>query len=306
MADISNDTRDIEADLEQVRSGLASDLDELTNRASIDYVAREALGMLKINTSDATRTIDRAMRDNPTAFALVGLGLAWMLLGGKKGSDKAQSAYGRTYGVHADDPDPDWHRNVGGLREKAMGALSRIESEARAAAGSLQSKLSDQVEHARDYAAERASVVEDFTTSLRENISQGLDHLSDSAREQVMAAREQGYAAWLRAERVVKGGSREVVTLVEEHPVAVGAVALAIGAVAGMAFMKSGEADRNSPSYWTKGQGRTANPVRSVYRGTEDGTGSASTGIVSTGGAGTTDGTFAMSDRNPAGTVPPL
>jgi len=306
MADTTNDPRDIEADLEQVRSGLASDLDELSNRASIDYVAREALGMLKINTSDATRTIDRAMRDNPTAFALVGLGLAWMMIGGKKGSDTAKTGYDRSYGLHADDPDPEWHRNVGGLRQKAMDALSRIETEARSAAGSLQSKLSDQVENVRDYAAERASVVESFTSDLRQNIAQGLDHLSETAREQVMAAREQSYAAWLRAERVVKGGSREVVTLVEEHPVAVGAVALAVGAVAGMAFMKSGQADRNSPSYWTKGQGRAANPVRSVYRNTPDGSGSVSSGVVSTGGAGTSDGNLAMSDRNPQGSAPPM
>lgn len=306
MANTSNDPRDIEAGLEQVRSGLASDLDELSNRASIDYVAREALGMLKINSSDATRTLDRAMRDNPTAFALVGIGLAWMVLGGKKGSNTAQMGYGHSYGLHADDPDPEWHRNVGGLRQKAMDALSRIESEARSAAGSLQSKLSDQVESVRDFAAERASVVESFTSDLREHISQGLEHLNESAREQIMAAREQSYAAWLRAERVVKGGSREVVTLVEEHPVAVGAVALAIGAVAGMAFMKSGEEDRNSPSYWTKGQGKTANPVRSVYRNTADGTGSVSSGVVSTGGAGTSDGNLAMSDRNPAGNVPPM
>lgn len=306
MADTTNDPRDIEADLEQVRSGLASDLDELSNRASIDYVAREALGMLKLNTTDATRTVDRAMRDNPAAFALIGLGLAWMVMGGKKGSNTAKTSYGGSYGLHADDPDPDWHRNVGGLRNKAMDALSRIESEARSAAGSLQSKLSDQVGQVRDYAAERASVLEGFTSELRENISQGLEHMSESAREQVMSAREQSYAAWLRAERVVKGGTREVVTLVEEHPVAVGAVALAIGAVAGMAFMKSGEEDRNSPAYWTKGQGRSANPVRSVYRSTTDGMGSASSGIVSTGGAGSADGTLAMSDKNPSGIVPPM
>lgn len=285
---MSDTPREIEADLEQVRSGLASDLDELSNRASIDYVAREALGMLKINTSDATRTVDRAMRDNPVAFGLVGLGLAWMVLGGKKGSNKAQTGFN----LHADDPDPQWHHAVGSLREKAMEALSRIESEARSAAGSLQSKLSDQVETVRDYAAERAQVVEDFTSDLRQNIAQGLDHLGENAREQVMAAREQSYAAWLRAERVVKGGTREVVTLVEEHPVAVGAVALAIGAVAGMAFLKSGEEDRNTPAAWTKGQGRTPNPNRSLYGG-------ATTPTSSESGP-------AMSDRNPSGITPPM
>lgn len=301
MSDSSNDPREIEAGLEQVRSGLASDLDELSNRASVDYVAREALGMLKINTTDATRTLDRAMRNNPTAFALVGLGLAWMVLGGKKDSNTAQIGYSRSYGLHSDDPDPEWHRNVGGLRQKAMDALARIEDEARSAAGSLQSKLSDQVEQVRDYASERAQIVEDFTSDLRNNIAQGLEHLSDSARAQIMSAREQSYAAWLRAERVVKGGSREVVTLVEEHPVAIGAVALAVGAVAGMAFLKSGEQDRAAPADRTNGQTRPTAPVRSVYN-----TGGPSTGLSGVSGSGRAAGTPAMSDTNPSGSVPPM
>lgn len=260
-----DDTRDgtgrIEADLEKNRSGLASALDELTNRASVDYVAREALDLFKVNSTEATRSLDRAIRANPMAFALVGAGVAWMMLGGR--------------GDKVDDPDPEWHSHLGGLRDKARDTLARLEDEARTGMDSLKSGLQGQMEQVRDFAAERAAVIEGFASDLKAAIASGLDHLAEGTREKVMQTRQESYSALLRAERVVKGGGREAQALVHDHPVAVGAVALAIGAAAGMAFMRAGQAERrNDPGWWArKVTPAKADPMRP-------------TGGVSTGGAG--------------------
>lgn len=306
--------REIEADLEQTRSGLASDLDALSQRASIDYIAREALGMLKINSSDATRSIDRAMRSNPAAFALIGLGAAALVFTTLGGGARSSSATGR--GPQAEDPNPDWHMPLGDARDKARSALARLEEEARASVGSLQSKLSDQVDQVRDFAAERARVIEEFTTDLRHSMAEGLDHLTESARDQVMAARRHSYAAWLRAERLIKGGSREVVTLVEEHPIAAGAAALAVGAMAGVLLMRSGTADRNSPAAWTGGgSGRAARSQGSYRGGWAQGSSAGLTGMGTGGGGSATSGgqrregtggagLYGGSDAN--GSVPPM
>lgn len=318
----TNDPEEIEAGLERTRSGLASTLDELSHRASVDYIAREALGMLKINTADATHSLDRAIRANPMAFVLIGAGVAWMAIGGKS-SDGAARGH-RADGLHADDPDPDWHSGLSRLRMKARETLGRIDSEARSSVGSLKSNLSDQVEQVRDFAAERAQVIEGFAADLKAAIANGLEHLSETARATVMQARQESYSALLRAERVVKGGGREAVAVVEEHPLAVGAVALAIGAVAGIAFLKAGEADRNSPAYWTGGAKARRGSGGGGYRGSwaqgsNAGLGGLSggqgvapaggtpSGMVSTGGAGLPSGGGASG--NPptgAGRVPPL
>jgi ElaB/YqjD/DUF883 family membrane-anchored ribosome-binding protein len=255
----------IEKDLERNRSGLASALDELTNRASVDYVAREALGLFKVNTQEATRSLDRAIRANPMAFALVGAGVAWMMLGGK--SDSARGM---------EDPNPEWHSHLGSLRAKARDTLSRLEEEARGSVGNLTSGLQEQVGQVRDFAAERAKVIEDFAADLKSAIASGLDHLAEGTREAMMQARQESYSALLRAERVVKGGTREGVRLVTDHPVATGAVALAVGAVVGVALMRSGEADRrNSPGWWA--QRGSSSPRARSDRMAEN---------VSTGGAG--------------------
>lgn len=323
----ANDPEEIEAGLERTRSGLASTLDELSNRASVDYIAREALGMLKINTADATHSLDRAIRANPMAFVLIGAGVAWMALGGKSSGNGANSGSYRSDGMLSDDPDPDWHSGLARLRMKARDTLGRIDTEARTSASSLKSNLSDQVEQVRDFAAERAQVIETFAADLKSAIANGLEHLSETARATVMQARQESYSALLRAERVVKGGGREAVAVVEEHPLAVGAVALAVGAVAGIAFLKAGEADRNSPAYWTGGSKGRRGSGGAAYRGSwaqgsnaglggqSGGQGVAPAGgMVSTGGAGLptgggasgspTTGPYGGDDTR--GAVPPL
>lgn len=295
MTPADDDTpRAIEAGLERDRSALASTLDELTHRASIDYIAREALGMIKVNTTDATRTAERAIRDNPVAFGLMGLGLAWLMLGGKgngTGNGRAQHA------LHADDPDPEWHRNMGGLRSRAMDTLHRIEGEARSSLGTLTGQ-------ARDFAAERTRVLEEFTQEFRQNLSQGLDHLTESARDQVIAARQQAYAAWLRAERVVKGGTQEVISLVDEHPVAAGAAALAVGAVVGLAVMKAGAQDRAERASGDDGgmrQGNWTQRPAAAHAGGVEGA-----HFVSTGGAGSATGSARGKQEGPFGGTSPL
>jgi hypothetical protein len=308
-----NDPDAIEAGLERNRSGLATALDELTQRASVDYIAREALGMLKVNTADATQSLDRAIRANPAAFALVGIGLAWMILGGRSQDGEGRAGWSghdaQAGGLHADDPNPDWHSHLGALRGKARAALDQIDHEARSSVQSLKSTIADQVGQVRDFAAERAQVVESFAADMKEAVADGLDHLSASARAAVMQARQESYAALLRAERVVKGGTRKAVAVIEEHPVAVGAAALAVGAVAGIALMRSGDADRNDPAHRTRGTDRHDGIRGGAHRGAlPQGAG----GMVSTGGAGHPSGSGASGGpsgprggRDGEGTLPP-
>jgi ElaB/YqjD/DUF883 family membrane-anchored ribosome-binding protein len=81
MATTSTDPRDIEADLERERASLANTLDALSDRVSVDNLAREALGMLRSHAGTATVTLDHAVRANPIAVALIGAGVAYMFLG---------------------------------------------------------------------------------------------------------------------------------------------------------------------------------------------------------------------------------
>lgn len=182
MATTSTDPREIEADLERERAALASTLDTLSDRVSVDNLAKEALGILKGHAGTATSTIDHAVRANPLAVALIGAGIARMFLGPKVRSSASRSSsssgydasgsgayagsqsgayasssyasssyastgsadYGRVGYVASDnDDDHAWSRDAHGLRARASDALRRIEQEAKSYYDSLRNGLSN-------------------------------------------------------------------------------------------------------------------------------------------------------------------
>jgi ElaB/YqjD/DUF883 family membrane-anchored ribosome-binding protein len=99
MSTTSTDPREIEADLERERASLASTLDALSDRVSVDNLAKEALGMLRSYSGTATTSIDHAVRANPLAVALIGAGVAWMFLGSKiTGSSSSSKSSSSNYG----------------------------------------------------------------------------------------------------------------------------------------------------------------------------------------------------------------
>jgi hypothetical protein len=275
MATTSTDPRDIEADIERERAALADTLDTLSDRVSVDNLAKEALGMLKGHAGTATSTIDHAVRANPLAVALIGAGIAWMFVGNKvtgrsskssKLSSSSQSSgygaglqhddrgwaasgsgssdYGRVGYVPSDnDDDHAWSREATGLRARATAALHRIEQEAKSYYESLRNALPGSSSSStsssggtRDFESERQSVISSFSSDLRARFASGLDNLPEGSRQQIVAARERAYGAMLQAERVGRDVVRDPGRAMEEHPLVAGAVAFALGAAVAAAL----------------------------------------------------------------------
>jgi len=274
MATTSTDPSDIEADLERERAALANTLDTLSDRVSVDNLAKEALGMLRSRAGSATTSVDHMVRTNPVAAALIGAGVAWMFLGPRiTGSSSAASSssrkssqssgyagelrsddaawasssssnatgsstdYGRVGYVASDsDDDHAWSREAHGLRARAMDALHRIEREAKSYYESLRDGVASGASGARDFAAERASVISSFTSDLSDRLSSGLDSLPPESRDRIMAARERAYQAMLQAEQTGRDVIRNPGRALEDHPLVSGAVAFALGAAVGAAL----------------------------------------------------------------------
>lgn len=242
------DTSAIEAGLEQSRARLSSSLDALQHRVSVENLAQEALGMIRSNAAAYTRSIDNAVRANPMALALTGVGIAWLVFGTRKTSSEphpsvnsgweddsgmpdASARYGTPPGTIAEEHG--WSDRIDTLRAKASRALRGIEQDARSYAGDL-----------RDFAAERAKVLAGFTEDMRESLLDGLDGLSDAARDRIVAAREAAYAARLGAERSARAGGREAERLINEHPMIAGVLALGLGAAFAAALPRTRVEDR--------------------------------------------------------------
>ena len=242
------DPRDIEKDLERKREALGSALDALNDRFSTDSLAREALGMIKTNAADYTQSIDRAVRANPMALALTGIGLAWLIFGGRRveaptppvALDRWEDEGGNPLPEgfepalsSVDAADSRWAERIDMLRQRASATLCRLERNARDHAGA-----------GRDLAEERGKVLSAFTDDMRKAISDGLDDLSDAARERIVRAREAAYAARLKLDKAVRSGGRDLERMIGEHPVVAGAVAMGLGAAVAAALPRTRAEDR--------------------------------------------------------------
>jgi ElaB/YqjD/DUF883 family membrane-anchored ribosome-binding protein len=286
MTSTSPDPRDIERDLERERASLASTLDALSDRVSVEHMASEALGMLKSHAGSATTTVDRLMRENPLAVALIGAGVAWLLLGKRPGSGagsgasqagaaagaapaaeaapggRAADGTGAAAADHApaptafgtgDEPraqgEDDWARQLHDLRRRAAEALRRLEGEARAAYRAFRGESrgaydASGVYGGRDFGAEREGVIARFAQDLRLRLAAGLEALPEASRERIVAARRRAYEAMLRAERRGQQAVAEPARMLEEHPLAAAAVALALGAAVAAALPRTKAEDR--------------------------------------------------------------
>lgn len=226
-----DDTSTLEAQLDRERASLSSTIEALQDRFSPNRLADEAMGMVGEHATTTLRSIDRAVRDNPLAVAMIAGGVAWFILGGPSTSDRAQrnrssatvrdqqrAGADRDQGA-GDEADGGWLGQIDALQRRAGEQLRALRGGAVSAAGQV-----------RDMAAERAAILADMAAELKSAFRHGLDDLTEEARARIVAARHKAYAARLEAGRALQRGAQHPAALIDDHPFVAGCVAMAAGA----------------------------------------------------------------------------
>ena len=99
---MTNDTRspeEIEREIERERAGLTDTLDDLQDKFSVETIARQFLDQFREHGGDIGRSVSDAVKRNPLALALTGAGLAWLMMGDRKGGrDRDRYEDDRQYG----------------------------------------------------------------------------------------------------------------------------------------------------------------------------------------------------------------
>ena len=81
---MTNDTRtsdDIERDIEQERARMSSTINDLQKKFSVETIVGDVGTMLRNQGGDIGRAVSATVGRNPAAAALIGVGLAWLLIG---------------------------------------------------------------------------------------------------------------------------------------------------------------------------------------------------------------------------------
>jgi hypothetical protein len=196
---------EIEAEIFRTRAEMDATLGAIEGRLTAGALFDQSVDYLRHSgANEFVSNLGTSVRQNPLSIVLVGVGLTWLMLSGRKpaASLRAASEVER-YGFEGAAESP-------GVRERAGDALDRVSE----AAGSARECAAQTVQTA----AEKLS---DATGTVRDRARQAIER----GRRQAQRARR-GYDYMLR-----------------EQPLALGAIGLAVGAVIAAAMPRTRQED---------------------------------------------------------------
>jgi hypothetical protein len=181
------------------------------------------------SVSDAGSTIVDTIRENPIPAALIGIGLAWMFMGGSSRRDSQRTMRTASRRRYLDEPRygefVEYEDDEASLLDRGRDAVT---GGVRRARGAVNEGLHGAAAMAHD-ASDR---VQEFA-----------GHTTDRARGLAIRAEREaehlGREAMIRARRAERGAER----MYEENPLAVGAAAIAVGAMVGLALPRTERED---------------------------------------------------------------
>lgn len=213
------DPAQLEREIDEQRSHIGHTLSELEQRFSPGQMLDQALSYGKENGADFSRNLVNTVKNNPVPTLMTAVGIAWMMYGqnrppasasqyrtGYAGYDEPSSA---SYGL-----DPDYDTDLGYGADSSSGNGNGMRDKA---AG-----LKDKASHLKDNVSGKLGGARDRASMSARGASDNMRRAGSSARNQVRS----------QAQRASQGFNY----LVEEQPLALGAIGLALGAIIGAAI----------------------------------------------------------------------
>lgn len=247
----------LRAEIRETRERMSETLDELGTRlnparikAEVKENIREAtvgrVENMARNAADRVNAtghgiVDR-IRENPIPAAMVGIGLGWLLFGGRRDD---RTMWERSYVQGGD-----WDGTTGYVGDLSATTPRLMQDDANGGIGSTVSHDPTVVDRVRDRVTGIGETVRDTTTGIthtaservadvRDRVSDVAGRVGESASDLADRAR---YAAHNVGEttrhRVQTMGDR-LDTTMSDNPMAIGVVALAVGMAAGLAIPES-------------------------------------------------------------------
>jgi ElaB/YqjD/DUF883 family membrane-anchored ribosome-binding protein len=223
--DVTKDTENgrdparLERDIDRTRASLGRTVDALERRLSPGELVDQALGMAREHGGEFATNLGRSVQNNPMPVILTGVGLAWMMASSNEPRAPVRRSAGGGY--------QDWTsesvgESVGDSGSDSTGRLKSGVSSAKSAVGSMGDKAS----RAKD--------------SLKQSVGSFSDSASGAVSGTGERIRMQGERMRMQSRRLRSNFE----TLMEEQPLIVGAIGIAIGAALGAAFPRTETEDR--------------------------------------------------------------
>lgn len=255
-----NDPRVIRQNIERRRAQMSETINRIQYRLDPDRLRSEAeeavrdatIGKVEDMAYKARRRMERTQRgvvqkvkSNPIPAALIGLGLGWLMMSGNDEDDRDYDYDRYRYGYDqvGYDYDADYNygiyerspRYAGGAeyevypRASEYGrGMDRGYGGERGRMEEARGRIHEATESARDQVQGATHRAQDQIENMRERVQEGASELTDRVQHQAQQLRRQ---ARMQSRRTRRGFDQTM----ESNPLAVGALALAAGALIGLA-----------------------------------------------------------------------
>lgn len=196
---------DLEREGEQIRADLDRTLDEIERKLSPGELLDRSVDFLRNNGSEFIREAGETVRSNPIPVLLTAAGLIWLTtsIATRRRSNASSYGEGEFSSYRGSEGVEEYGHNDGGIRSKVDEARSRVTNAAQ--------RVGDRVSGVTDRVSGKAH---DIAGRARGRLSSTMHSMQD---------RTQGVRS-------------DLMTLVQEQPIALGALALAAGALVGAAL----------------------------------------------------------------------
>jgi hypothetical protein len=228
---MTSDTRSpeaIEREIERERAGLASTLETIQDKFSVETIARQLTDQFSEHGGDIGRSVTDAVKRNPIALALTGVGLAWLMMGD---SSKRRNSDARDH-TRSDDDSRYNRRSEGNGFQSSHPASGQNGQDAGAHRSNLTytrgdghsyntpswaksgtEHNADVVKSARDTAAHLGSTLSGAATSAAETAQDVGDTVGDKASNLTQTASDAGKAAVDGAKDLATAASKRMEAL---------------------------------------------------------------------------------------------
>ncbi|HET6468420.1 MAG TPA: DUF3618 domain-containing protein [Geminicoccaceae bacterium] len=239
----------IQREVESSRERIGATLDAIQERLSPGQLIDEMLNYgRRSGVGDASNHLGDMIRSNPLPLVLIGAGIAWLVMSNRSsdedehddeyaGHDYAAGGSRRVHGRGAGGRD--YGYDTGTHEDDGEGLASRAREAGRSAAdsarrvagraGETASHLGETVSEYAESAKERASHLGETVSGYSESVRRRASHLGETVGEYAESARERAG----QARRVAQRGRDAFDDMLGEHPLVLGGIGVALGAVLG-------------------------------------------------------------------------
>ena len=215
------DPETLEREINETRAEMSQTLDSLERKLTAGQLLDQALRFFGVKGTEIGSSVGRCVKENPMPFFLTATGIGWMMFGpSQSGSVRYERRRSSGYDNY------DYDNNQRGIRDRAGEAISKVGDKIQSGASATRQRLTESAESAKDAANRTAADVKETVGRATDSVRGGMNRTAEIAQTQARQARD------------------TFNSLLDEQPLVLGAIGLAVGAIIGAALPSTEQEDR--------------------------------------------------------------